>query len=104
MEIRDGWGGYGELWLGEQHIDPDRVQELIKQAISIAATLIDIPESKAEQEKLFVELEATAEAEEEARYSGEEVVKQQEYNHELDLAIAELCSDVEVEFFEPKMS
>src|SRR5918996_1460510 len=104
LEIRDGWGGYGELWLGEQHIDPDRVQELIKQAIAIAATLINIPESEAEQEKLFAELEATAEAEEEARYGGEEVVKQQEHNHELDLAIAELCSDVEVEFFEPKMS
>lgn len=75
MEIRDGWGGYGELWLGEQHIDPDRLQELIKQAIAIAATLINIPESEAEQEKLFAELEATAEAEEEARYGGEEVVK-----------------------------
>ncbi len=104
MEIRDGWSGYGELWLGEQHIDPARVQELIKQAIAIAATHINIPESGAEQEKVFAKLEATAEAEEEARYGGEEVVKQQKPNHELDLAIAELCSDVEVEFFEPKMS
>jgi hypothetical protein len=31
MEVRDGRGGYGELWLGEQHIDHDRAQVLIKQ-------------------------------------------------------------------------
>ncbi len=99
MEIRDGWGGYGEVWLGEQHIDHDRAQELIKHAMAIAATLINIPESESEQEKFFSELEA--EAEEEGDEG--EVVKQQEHNHELDLAIAELCADVEVEFFEPRM-
>jgi hypothetical protein len=99
MEIRDGWGGYGEVWLGEQHIDHDRAQELIKHAMAIAATLINIPESESEQEKFFSELEA--EAEEEGDEG--EVVKQQEHNHELDLAIAELCADVELEFLEPKM-
>jgi hypothetical protein len=99
IEIRDGWGGYGELWLGEQHIGYDRAQELIKHAMTIAETLINIPESEAEQEKFFAELEA--EVEEEGDYG--EVVKQQEHNHKLDLEIAELCADVEVEFFEPKM-
>jgi hypothetical protein len=99
IEIRDGWGGYGEVWLGEQHIIHDRAQELIKHAMAIAATLINIPESESEQEKFFSELEA--EAEEEGDEG--EVVKQQEHDHELDLAIAELCADVELEFFEPRM-
>ena len=39
IEIRDGWGGYGELWLGEQHIGYDRAQELIKHAMTIAKLL-----------------------------------------------------------------
>lgn len=30
IEIRDGWGGYGELWLGEQHIEHERARKLIK--------------------------------------------------------------------------
>lgn len=99
IEIRDGWGGYGELWLGEQHIEHERAQKLIKQAMGIAAALIDIPESQVEQEKFFAELEATEEGEGEDG----EVVKQQEHNHKLDLEIADLCTDVEVEFLEPRM-
>jgi hypothetical protein len=99
IEIRDGWGGYGELWLGEQQVDHDRAQEIIKHAMGIAAALINIPESDVEQEKFFAELEATDVGEGEDG----EVVKQQEHNHKLDLEIAELCADVEVEFFEPRM-
>ncbi len=100
MEIRDGWDGYGELWLGERQVDQDRAQELIKHAMEIAAALINIPESQVEQEKFFAELEATDEGEGEEG----EVVKQQEHNHKLDLEIAELCAEVEVEFFESRMS
>jgi hypothetical protein len=79
IEIRDGWGGYGELWLGEQHIEYEKAQKLIKQAMAIAAALIDIPDSQAEQEKFFAELEATEVGEGE----NGEVVKQQEHNHKL---------------------
>jgi hypothetical protein len=89
-EIRDGWGGCCQLWLGEQHIDHDRAQKLIKHAMAIAAALINIPESEVEQERFFAELEAT---EEEEGDDGE-VVKQQEQDHKLDLEIAELCTDV----------
>ena len=99
IEIRDGWGGYGELWLGEQHIEHERGQKLIKRAMGIAAALIDIPESQVEQVKFFAELEATEAGEGEDG----EVVKQQEHNHRLDLEIADLCTDVEVEFLEPRM-
>ena len=99
IEIRDGWGGYGELWLGEQHIEHEKAQKLIKQAMEIAAALIDIPESQVEQEKFFAEIEATEVGEGE----NAEVVKQQEHNHKLDLEIADLCTGVDVEFFEPRM-
>jgi len=92
-------GGYGELWLGEQHIEHEKAQKLIKQAMGIAAALVDIPESQVEQEKFFAELEATEVGEGE----NGEVVKQQEHNHKLDLEIADLCTGVEVEFFEPRM-
>lgn len=67
--------------------------------MGIAAALIDIPESQVEQEKFFAELEATEVGEGEDG----EVVKQQEHNHKLDLEIADLCTDVEVEFLEPRM-
>ena len=89
MEIRDGWAGYDEVWLGEQLIDHERAQKLIKYAMGTAASLINIPESEVEREKFFAELEATDDG---------EVVKQQEHNHKLDLEIAELCTDVEVDF------
>jgi hypothetical protein len=56
IEIREGWGGHGKLWLGEQDIDPDTMQELIKQALAIAATLINIPEAEEEGEKFFQNL------------------------------------------------
>jgi hypothetical protein len=101
IEIRDGWGGHGKLWLGQQDIDPDTAQELINQAMAIAATLANIPVTEAGREKFLAEL--MAEAAEEEGDDGEKVVRQQEHNHELDLAIAELCADVEVEFYEPRM-
>jgi hypothetical protein len=62
---------------------------LIKYALGTAASLINIPESEVEREKFFAELEATDDG---------EVVKQQAHNHKLDLEIAELCTDVEVDF------
>jgi hypothetical protein len=93
-ENRDGWGGLGRLWLGRELIDSDTAQDLIKQAMAIAATLIQIPENDDESQSFFAELEAE---------DNNQVVKQQEHNHELDLAIAELCADVEVEFFQPRM-
>ena len=102
VEIRDGWGGHGKLW-HEQDIEPDTAQELIKQAMAIAATLIKIPEGEEEGEKFLEELEAEAEVDGEEGDWSEEVVKQQEHKHELDLVIADLCADVEVEFLEPKM-
>jgi hypothetical protein len=63
MEIRDGWGGYDEVWLGEQLIDHERAQKLIKYAMGTAASLINIPEIEVEREKFFGELEATDDGE-----------------------------------------
>jgi hypothetical protein len=77
-------GGCGQLWLGEQHIDHDRAQKLIKHAMARATALINIPESEVEQERFFAELEAT---EEEEGDDGE-VVKQQGQDHKLNLEIA----------------
>lgn len=31
------------------------------------------------------------------------VVRQQEHEHELDIVIAELCRDIEIAFFEPRL-
>ena len=100
-ERRDGWGGRGELYLGVESISENIAQDLVNQATAIAAALINIPEENDEdQESFFAELEAMA-----AEYNDDddEVVRQQEHNHELDLAIADLCADVEVEFFEHRM-
>lgn len=98
-EKRGGWGGQGELYLGVESISENTAQELINLAMAIAAALIKIPSEKYEdQESYFAELQAMA-----AEDNDDEVAKQQEHNHELDLAIAELCADVEVEFFEPRM-
>jgi hypothetical protein len=99
-EKRDGWGGQGELYLGVESISENIAQDLVNQAMAIAAALINIPaENDEDQESFFAELEAMA-----AEYNDDdEVVRQQEHNHELDLAIADLCADVEVEFFEHRM-
>lgn len=97
-EKRYGWGGTGELYLGPEYIEPKTAEGLIDQALAIAATLLKIPEKEEDHESFFAELE------EEEDNNGDGVVKQQEHNHELDYAIAELCADVEVEFFEPRMS
>jgi hypothetical protein len=98
IEIREGWGGFGEIW-GDQDIRQDRAQQLIERAMGIALALIQIPERYEDQESYFAELAVTA-----AEDNNKEIVKQQEHNHKLDLEIAELCADVEVEFLEPRMS
>jgi hypothetical protein len=97
-EIRNGWGGVGELWLGEEFIERSRAQELIKQARSLALALTKVPENHKDQESYFADLVAAT------KDNNKEVVKQQEHDHKSDLAIAELCADVEVEFFEARMS
>lgn len=113
-EIRSRWGGTGELNLGPVYISDEKAVQLTKQALSIAATLLKIPENEDEQERLFADI-VTTEEEEGGEGDGEdnyydnnnneadEVVRQQEHEHELDIVIAELCSDVEIAFFEPRL-
>ena len=116
-EIRSRWGGTGELNLGPVYISDEKAVQLTKQALSIAATLLKIPENEDEQERFFADIVTTEEEEEEeGQGDGEdnyydnnnnnetdEVVRQQEHEHELDIVIAELCSDVEIAFFEPRL-
>jgi hypothetical protein len=45
----------------------------------------------------------TIEKEEGEERGNGELVRQQEHDHKLDLAIADLYSDVGVEFFDPRM-
>ena len=85
---------YGDLWLGIYHIDPDTAEDMIKRAMAVAATLIEIPQTDEDKESFFAELEAE---------DNQKVARQQEHDHELDTVIAELCRDIEVEFFEPRM-
>ncbi len=111
-EIKSRWGGTGELNLGPVYISDEKAVQLTKQALSIAATLLKIPENEDEQERFFADI-VTTEAEEgegddEDNYDNndneaDEVVRQQEHEHELDIVIAELCSDVEIAFFEPRL-
>ena len=103
-EIRSSWGGTGELNLGPVYISDEKAVQLTKQALSIAATLLKIPENEEEQERFFADIVATEEDEDDYdNNEPDEVVRQQEHNHELDIVIAELCSDVEIAFFEPRM-
>jgi hypothetical protein len=115
-EIRSRWGGTGELNLGPVYISDEKAVQLTKQALSIAATLLKIPENEDEQERFFADIVTTEAEEEEIEGDGEdnyydnnnnneadEVVRQQEHEHELDIVIAELCSDVEIAFFEPRL-
>jgi hypothetical protein len=103
-EIRSRWGGTGELTLGPVYISDGKAVQLTKQALSIAATLLKIPENEEEQERFFADIVATEEDENDYdNNKHDEVVRQQEHNHELDIVIAELCSDVEIAFFEPRM-
>jgi hypothetical protein len=103
-EIRSRWGGTGELDLGPVYISDEKAVQLTKQALSIAATLLQIPENEEEQERFFADIVETEEDEDDyANNEPDEVVRQQEHNHELDIVIAELCSDVEIAFFEPRM-
>ena len=112
-ETRSRWGGTGELNLGPVYVSDEKAVQLTKQALSIAATLLKIPENEDEQERFFADI-VTTEAEEgegndEDNYydnndnEADEVVRQQEHEHELDIVIAELCSDVEIAFFEPRL-
>jgi hypothetical protein len=111
-ETRSRWGGTGELNLGPVYVSDEKAVQLTKQALSIAATLLKIPENEDEQERFFADI-VTTEAEEgegdnEDNYDNndteaDEVVRQQEHEHELDIVIAELCSDVEIAFFEPRL-
>jgi hypothetical protein len=111
-ETRSKWGGTGELNLGPVYVSDEKAVHLTKQALSIAATLLKIPENEDEQERFFADI-VTTEAEEgegddEDNYDNndneaDEVVRQQEHEHELDIVIAELCSDVEITFFEPRL-
>ncbi len=114
-ETRSRWGGTGELNLGPVYISDEKAVQLTKQALSIAATLLKIPENEEEQERFFADIVTTEEEEEgegddEDDYydnnnnnEADEVVRQQEHEHELDIVIAELCSDVEIAFFEPRL-
>ena len=103
-EIRSRWGGTGELNLGPVYISDEKAVQLTKQALSIAATLLKIPENEEEQERFFADIVATEEDDDDYdNNKPDEVVRQQEHNHELDIVIAELCSDVEIAFFEPRM-
>src|SRR5918997_6255668 len=40
IEIRDGWGGYGELWVGGEKIKNERAEKIIKKGMGIYAALI----------------------------------------------------------------
>src|SRR5918999_5104761 len=110
-EIRSRWDGTGELSLGPVYIRDEKALQLTKQALSIAATLLKIPENEEEQERFFADIVATEEDDDgndEDNYDNnnnedDEVVRQQEHEHELDIVIAELCSDVEIAFFEPRL-
>jgi hypothetical protein len=109
-EIRSRWDGTGELNLGPVYINDEKAVQLTKQALSVAATLLKIPENEDEQERFFADIVTTEEGEgdDEDNYDNnnneaDEVVRQQEHDHELDIVIAELCSDVEIAFFEPRL-
>ena len=112
-EIRSRWGGTGELNLGPVYISDEKAIQLTKQALSIAATLLKIPENEDEQERFFADIVMTEEegreGDDEDNYynnnnnEADEVVRQQEHEHELDIVIAELCSDIEIAFFEPRL-
>ena len=112
-ETRSRWGGTGELNLGPVYISDEKAVQLTKQALSIAATLLKIPENEDEQERFFADIVMTEEEEGEGdgednyydnnNNEADEVVRQQEHEHELDIVIAELCSDVEIAFFEPRL-
>src|ERR687893_935089 len=103
-ETRSKWGGTGELNLGPVYVSDEKAVQLTKQSLSIAATLLKIPENEDEQERFFADIVATEEDDDDYdNNKPDEVVRQQEHNHELDIVIAELCSDVEIAFFEPRM-
>ena len=110
-ETRSKWGGTGELNLGPVYISDEKALQLTKQSLSIAATLLKIPENEDEQERFFADIVTTeedGEGNDEDNYDNnnnedDEVVRQQEHEHELDIVIAELCSDVEIAFFEPRL-
>lgn len=90
-EHRDGWGRFGDLWLGIDHIDPDTAEEWMRRTMAIAASLVRLskPDTEEERAKLITELE---------QETNDDVARQWEHNYKLDIDIAELCRDVEWSF------
>lgn len=95
-EIREAWGGTGELQY-EQDIDGDMANIWIRRAMEIFFSLLNVGENREDTKRILREHAAVRE-----EGDKKEVVKQ-EHDHTLDLAMANLCTDVEVEFLRPKM-
>jgi hypothetical protein len=95
-EIREAWGGTGELQY-EQDIDGDMANIWIRRAMEIFFSLLNVGENREDTKRILREHAAVR-----AEGDKKEVVKQ-EHDHTLDLAMADLCTDVEVEFLRPKM-
>jgi hypothetical protein len=95
-EIREHWGGTGELQY-EQDIDGDMANMWIRRAMEIFFSLLNVGENREDTKRILRDHAAVR-----AEGDKKEVVKQ-EHDHTLDLAMADLCTDVEVEFLKPKM-
>ena len=95
-EIREAWGGTGELQY-EQDIDGDMANIWIRRAMEIFFSLLNVGENREDTKRILRDHAAVR-----AEGDKKEVVKQ-EHDHTLDLAMANLCTDVEVEFLRPKM-
>ena len=95
-EIREAWGGTGELQY-EQDIDGDMANIWIRRAMEIFFSLLNVGENREDTKRILRDHAAVR-----AEGDKKEVVKQ-EHDHTLDLAMADLCTDVEVEFLRPKM-
>jgi hypothetical protein len=95
-EIREAWDGTGELQY-EQDIDGDMANIWIRRAMEIFFSLLNVGENREDTKRILRDHAAVR-----AEGDKKEVVKQ-EHDHTLDLAMADLCTDVEVEFLRPKM-
>ena len=95
-EIREAWGGTGELQY-EQDIDGDMANIWIRRAMEIFFSLLNVGENREDTKRILRDHAAVR-----AEGDKKEVVKQ-EHDHTLDLAMADLSTDVEVEFLRPKM-
>ncbi len=96
-ETRNGWGGSGELQY-EQGIPRKIAKVWINQAMNIFSYLLNnAAAQRQDKETLARELEAVR-----AEGKNREIVRR-DHDHELDWAIADLCTNVEIEFLRPKM-